>query len=210
MKKFRDIFSSNVFANIFSVLAFLLALLTFMQSHNQEQYKNLNTIVLSRDSAFSEKVYLIKNNKMFSVSIPIRIIVTNRSEKNHPLQELKFTTGEEYQLIREVLNKKKERAILPINIPSNESKVLFFYINLSITSEQGKYLLSQLDESNKTSMNKWEMTILSELFELFIETKNKKIGTELLKSHRQGELSFVFASTRDGNRFEVTRELHVP
>ena len=210
LKQIIKILSSNAFANIFSVLAFIIAGLTFLQSQRQLEIQNQDKLIFTRDSAYSEIVFLLKEDSSYFMNVPIRVILTNRSERNHPLQELIFYVGDNWQVVREIYDKNRENVVLPLNIPANESRVLLFFLKVPLTSNQGQYLLDNLKKAESSSESKWPISSLFELTTVFLGLNDKFISAELIGVHSQGTLVYHFTTTKDGKPFEVKQEYYIP
>jgi hypothetical protein len=210
MKKIVKLLGSNAFANVFSVLAFIIALLTFIYNQRQTTIKNQDTLIFTRDSAYSENVFLLREQGAYFMNVPVRVILTNRSERTHPLHELYFNVGNNSKSVKEIFDKDKKKIVLPLNIPPNESRVLFFFLRVPLTQKEGDYLLAHLRTGEGSSTNRWRISSLFDLTKVFLGLQNKMMGIELLGVHNQGTLVYHFAATRDGNPYEVKQEYYIP
>ena len=210
LEKILKILSSNAFANVFSVLAFTVAVLTFVQSQRQSEIQNQDRLIFTTDSAYTETVFLLKEDGSYFMNVPNRVILTNRSERNHPLQDLIFHVGDNWQPVQEIFDKNRDDVVLPLNIPANESRVLFFFLKVPLTSKQGDYLLANLPKTEYSSNHRWSISSLFDLNKVFLDLKDKMMGAELIGVHSQGTLVYHFATTKDGSPFEVEQEYYIP
>jgi len=184
--------------------------MTLVLSQYQIRIQNQDKLIFTIDSAYGEEVFLVRADSSFYFNVPNRVILTNRSDRNHPLQDLIFYVDKNWQPVNEIYDKNKKKVVLPINIPVNESRVLFFYIKVPLTSNQGEYLLDNLPNRSTNTENKWSISTLFDLNRLFLDLDNKAIGAELIGVHSQGTLTYYFATTKDGKKFEVNQELYIP
>ncbi len=211
MTKRLKVLGSNTFANVVSVLALIVACLTLSLTQRQLDIQNTDTMILTRDGVANETVFLGKDGASYYLSIPCRVILTNRSERSQPLLEVVVDDDQDgAQGVREISDGRGGDIVLPLNLPANESRVLSFYLRVPLTLEQGEYLLANLPSPVVASANAWPISSLLELTRVFLGMENESMKLELLQVRSQGTVTYHFATTRDGNPFQLVDRYTIP